>query len=150
MLNKLTKKEQDLLWGETGPYSEAKIVMNTRILDDSISRVMVEVEGNINPTTFRIVEKHKKFFAKDEDVLSLLRTAVYENDGSGYRVAIGEPEELEGDHSEVLRNASKKQEYLKETIFKMHSFVMTYLEIDSPKPKKKKEETVKGVPSRYF
>ena len=58
-MKKLTHQEIEMLWGEEGPYSEAKLVLNTRILDDHISRVMVEVQGHINPTTFRLVKKYR-------------------------------------------------------------------------------------------
>jgi len=44
---KLTKKQRDQLWGESGPYSEAKIITETRILDDEVSRVFVVVEGSV-------------------------------------------------------------------------------------------------------
>ena len=56
-MKKLSSMEREMLWNENGPYSEAKIVINTRILDDRVSRVTVEVEGHINPTTFKIVKK---------------------------------------------------------------------------------------------
>ncbi len=52
----ISDKDREMLWGEDEPYSEAKIVMNTRILGDHVSRVMLEVEGNINPTTFKIIK----------------------------------------------------------------------------------------------
>ncbi|MBI3290869.1 hypothetical protein HYZ76_01145, partial [Candidatus Falkowbacteria bacterium] len=64
-MSKISQNDQEMLWGETGPYSEAKIVINTRILDDSVSRVMVEVEANINPTTFKIIKKNIGLFADD-------------------------------------------------------------------------------------
>jgi len=56
---KLTKKQKDMLWGETGPYSQANLTKQVRILDDEISRVFLVVEVEINPTTFEIVEKHR-------------------------------------------------------------------------------------------
>jgi len=162
MKRKLPKKERDLLWGGEGPYSDAKIVLNMRILDDSVSRMMVEVEGHINPTTFRMVKANKKYFANDEDVLSLLATAEYQNERDGYLVAIGEPEEFvdvvrdkSGQaKSEAFLKAAKKQEYLKATILKMHRFVMDQLGIplsDDPEKENifKKDKTV-AIPSRYF
>ncbi|MBU0578536.1 hypothetical protein KKE34_01495 [Patescibacteria group bacterium] len=36
---KLTQKQRDQLWGLDGPYSEAKLIIETRILDDTVSRV---------------------------------------------------------------------------------------------------------------
>lgn len=113
MVLKLTKKERDLLWGKTEPYSEAMVVINTRIMGDSISRVMVEVEEHINPTTFRMAEANRGHFKNDPEILDLLEYAEYENDKDGYVVAIGEPEELRDDNSEeVFRNSGLKQEFL--------------------------------------
>ncbi|MCX6738897.1 MAG: hypothetical protein NT098_02460 [Candidatus Parcubacteria bacterium] len=157
---KLTKKEKDLLWGEKGPYSEAKIILNMRIMDDSVSRMMVEVEGHINPTTFRIVEANQKDFAKDQDVLDLLKMALYDSEQDGYLVAIGEPEELVGMDGKVFLLAAKKQDYLKKTILKMHRYVMEQLGLEfSDVPDKesfwkknadKENNNHKEIPSLYF
>lgn len=46
---KLTKKDTDKLWGEEGPYSEARLIVETRILDDRVSRIFLVVEVSINP-----------------------------------------------------------------------------------------------------
>ncbi|MFA5831332.1 MAG: hypothetical protein WC878_05880 [Candidatus Paceibacterota bacterium] len=154
---KLTKKEKDLLWGDPGPYSEAKIVVNMRIMDDGVSRVMIEVEGNINPTTFRMVEANKEHFKNDPDVLALLETAEYQDERDGYLVAIGEPAELTEAKDGTFKAAAKKQQYLKDTIFKMHRFVMQQLglpfsdNLDDEGWVKKSGDTPKdGIPSRYF
>ncbi|MBI2634831.1 hypothetical protein HYW82_04155 [Candidatus Peregrinibacteria bacterium] len=57
---KLTQKQRDQLWGEHGPYSEAKLITETRILDDQVSRVFVVVEVAINPLTYEIIGKNIK------------------------------------------------------------------------------------------
>jgi len=54
---KLTQKQIDQLWGEHGPYSEAKLIIETRILDDRVSRIFIVVEVAINPLTFEIISK---------------------------------------------------------------------------------------------
>lgn len=38
---KLTPKQTDGLWGETGPYSQVQLIVETRILNNSVSRVFV-------------------------------------------------------------------------------------------------------------
>jgi hypothetical protein len=47
----LSQKQREELWGDGGPYSEIRMCVETRILDDSVSRIFVVVEANINPTT---------------------------------------------------------------------------------------------------
>jgi hypothetical protein len=37
----LTIKQITELWGEDGPYSEARLIIEHRILDDSISRTFL-------------------------------------------------------------------------------------------------------------
>ncbi len=121
---KLTKNEQEMLWGDTGPYSEVKIVVNTRILDDEVSRVMIEVEGNINPTTFKVVKKNKSKFIDDPVITELLSTARYEGKSYGYHISAG-AEEYDDEIS--LRNAKIKQVYMEKAVIKMHQFVIEQL-----------------------
>lgn len=117
-----------MLWNPEGPYSEAKIIMNTRILDDSISRVTVEIDGNINPTTFKVVKKHKKHFKDDAIVLELLENARYEGKGWGYHVSMGFEQMGIGDDEGIMDRAQKKLQLLKDAIIRMHEFMLDYLE----------------------
>lgn len=117
-----------MLWGEDGPYSEAKIVINARILDDSVSRVIVEVEGNINPTTFKIVSKFRDKFSDDQMINEILDTAVYRGKEFGYQIAASY-DEFDGKPS--MERAQAKLEYMKKSIIKMHRFAMDYLGIDN-------------------
>ena len=83
MSKKLTQKDYKRMWGEDGPYSQVRLCEETRILDDSISRVFLVVEAEINPFTFEYVQKHRTRFADDEAVMQLLNHA--ENRGKfGY------------------------------------------------------------------
>ena len=125
---KLNEKEQEMLWGDCGPYSEAKIIINTRILDDSVSRIMVEVEGNINPTTFKIVKKYKKEFVDDPIIIDLLDKARYEGRGYGYHICSSMEEYVSED---VMDDAIKRLEYMKASIIKMHKFVLKKLADDN-------------------
>jgi len=38
---KLTQKDRDKLWGESGPYTEVKLIFETRILDDNLQESWV-------------------------------------------------------------------------------------------------------------
>ncbi len=117
-----------MLWGEEGPYSEAKLVLNTRILDDHISRVMVEVQGHINPTTFRLVKKYRnKEFANDIHIQNMLDSAAYWGKSEGYVVSLGVEEY--SDDPLVMKRAEEKLRVLKEAIIHMHVFVMEYFEL---------------------
>lgn len=117
-----------MLWGEDGPYSEAKLIMNTRILDNRISRVTVEVDGFINPTTFRFVKKHLRHFADDRVVLELLETAKYEGRSYGYHVSLGFEELASKNDEGVMERAQEKLRMLKDAIVRMHQFMLDHLE----------------------
>ena len=107
------------------------MILNTRILDDGISRVTVEIDGNINPTTFKIVKKNKKVFAKDPVIIDLLESARYEGTDWGYHVSLGY-EELRTyeDGEKVMDRARNKLQILKDAIIRMHEFVLDYLDED--------------------
>ena len=125
-MKKISSADREMLWDESGPYSEAKIVINTRILDDRVSRVMVEVEGYINPTTFKVVQENIKEFSDDPMITQLLETAVYRGKEFGYHIGAG-VEEYTG--NEVMQRAKEKLEYMKETMIRMHVFVMEYYDL---------------------
>lgn len=124
----ISDKDREMLWGEEGPYSEAKLVLNTRILGDSISRVMVEVQGHINPTTFRLVKKYRySEFVDDNHIQNMLDHADYWGKKDGYVVSLGEEEY--SDDPLVMKRAEEKLRVLKEAIIRMHEFVMEYFEL---------------------
>lgn len=126
--SKLSEKEVDMLWGESGPYSEAKIVIESRILDDSVSRVMIGVRGNINPTTFKIVKENLDAFEKDQIVLDLVKSAVYRGKEYGYEIA-GMPFEYDKDDRELIAYIDMQLAHIEAAIIRMHKFVMDYIGI---------------------
>lgn len=71
-MKKLTKKQTEKLWGEDGPYSQVNLTVQTRILDDRVSRVFIEVTSEINPFTFEYVRKNRKKFWNNEIIQQLL------------------------------------------------------------------------------
>ena len=117
---KIIQKDYERMWGEDGPYSQANIKEQVRILDDSISRVFFVIEAEINPFTFEYVKKNQKHFISDEAVLQLLEHAEYRGE-FGYVVSAGEVEIKE----EGARKFAEKQlDMLTQTIIRMHEFVM--------------------------
>ena len=127
---KLSKQQKFDLWGDTGPYSEAKIKIETRILDDSVSRVMVEVEANINPLTFKIIKGARKIFADDVPIQQLLDHAKYMGKNYGYVVCAFSAEYTDED---VMKEAEMRLEYVKETLIRMHKYTMDLLNIKRDK-----------------
>jgi len=120
-MKKLTDGEKEMTWGEDAPYSEAKIVINTRVLGEQVSRVMVEVEVNINPTTFKIIKNNREEFVGDVMMEQLLDTARYMGKGYGYQASAGcEQYTNEG----VMKDAQIRLEYAKECLIRMHKFVI--------------------------
>jgi hypothetical protein len=122
---KLTKKQKDLLWsgGGKGPYSQANLIKQIRILDDSVSRVFLVVEAEINPTTFEIVNenRHDNEFKNDIIIQQLLDKAEYRGPQFGYVVAAFEEEYR---NNEVLARAEYALKYTQESIIKMHKYII--------------------------
>ncbi|MBU2524957.1 hypothetical protein KKG71_07225 [Patescibacteria group bacterium] len=123
---KLTQKQRDQLWGEVGPYSEAKLIVETRILDDQVSRVFIVVEVSINPLTFEIISKNSKQFADDQMIIQLIEHSEDRGQSFGY-VSMAFIQEYRDES--VMKEAKKVLEYTKTTIIKMHKFVMDLLDL---------------------
>lgn len=117
---KLTPKDYERMWGEDGPYSQVRLCEETRILDDSVSRVFLVVEAEINPFTFEYAREHRQKFANDESVLQLFDHAEYRGK-FGYVVGAGEVE-LEDEESRQF--ARKQADMTIKTLIRMHAFVM--------------------------
>lgn len=121
---KLNQKQVDKLWGDGGPYSEARLIIETRILDNSVSRVIVRVEVSINPLTFEIIKKNIKHFADDDLITNLVTNARYYGPNHGY-VAEAFFEEYVDDT--IIKKGREALEYCKDTIVKMHHYVIDLL-----------------------
>lgn len=116
----LAAKNFGQMWGEDGPYSQVRLSEETRILDDSVSRIFLVVEAEINPFTFEFVHEHRAEFLHDAPVLQLLDRA--QNRGKyGYVVSAGEVELHE---EESRRFARAQADMATETVKRMHAFVM--------------------------
>lgn len=120
---KLTQRQQDELWGDGGPYSEMKMSIETRILDDSVSREFIVVEVNINPFTYKIVKKNREEFYDDPIVQQLIDTAEFRGKHYGYMACACRDELREGDmdQEEQVHIAVKNT---KDAIIRMHRFIL--------------------------
>lgn len=127
---KLTNKLKEELWGGSGPYSQVNLIIQSRILDDSVSRVFIEVEVEINPLTFKIISQNRKQFRDDQTIIQLLDHAEFRGQEFGY---VSHAFSGEYRNESVLRRAEKTLEYSKETVIKMHKFVMDLLELNEDK-----------------
>ena len=123
---KITKKQWDKLWGGTGPYSQANLTIQTRILDDKISRVFLVVEADINPLTYEIVKQNRSQFKNNIMIQQLLDHAEYRGQQFGYVVSAFEEEFTD---KSVWSEAQERLEYTKDNLIKMHKFVMDLLDI---------------------
>lgn len=82
------------------------------------------VEVDINPFTFKLIQKHRTSFKDDEPVLQLLDHAEYRGKAYGYVTSAFQ----EGYRDDgVLQEAQRHLDYSRETIIRMHRFVMEYL-----------------------
>ena len=118
----LTNRQIDQLWGENGPYSQVQLIIETRILDEQVTRVFANVETDVNPFTFRYIKKNRDKFADDQKIQQLLDHSDYRGQDFGYvSLAYSEQLDLQGSS---LAGAQFAVERCKETIIKMHRFVM--------------------------
>jgi len=122
---KITIEQQDKLWGETGPYSQANLIIQTRILDDKVSRVFLVVEVEINPFTFEVIQKNRSKFSNDQKILQLLDYSEYRGQEFGY---VSSAFEAIYNNEAVMREAQERLKYAIETIIKMHRFVIDLIE----------------------
>ena len=120
------KKQIDKLWGEDGPYSEADLSIQMRILDDQVSRIFINVEVKINPFTFEFIKKHRDQFKDNPMIQQLLDHAEYHGQSVGYVSCVFEDEFVD---KGVMERAQQHLDYARETIVLMHKFVMDYLGI---------------------
>ncbi len=118
---KLTKNQRDKLWGEDGPYSEAQIIIEERILDDFVTRIFVSVEVHINPFTFELIKKNRNLFADDIMIQQLLDHSDFRGQSHGYVSCAFRNEYRDED---VMREAKEHLKYARDTIIKMHKFVL--------------------------
>ncbi len=123
---KLTKNQREKLWGETGPYSEVYLTRETRILDDSVSRIFVSVNIHVNPLTYELVKQNRDQFGNDPKIQQLIDNSDYWGLAEGY-VSCAFLKEFTDE--EVLKDAEIAVEYSKETVIKIHKFMLELLEL---------------------
>jgi hypothetical protein len=127
---KLSKRQIGLLWGggDKSPYSQANLIKQIRIIDDSVSRIFLVVEAEINPTTFEIVTENRYCdeLKGDAIVQQLLNGAEYRGPEFGY---VGSAFEKEYANDEVMLQAEASLKYTQECIIRMHKFVIKQLKL---------------------
>jgi len=112
-----------MLWGEKGPYSQANLIKQVRILDDRVSRIFLVVEVDINPTTFEMVKKYRESdeFKNNTIIQQLLDRAEYRGPHFGY---VSMAFEAEYTDESALLSADSALKYSQDAIIRMHKFVM--------------------------
>jgi hypothetical protein len=126
----LTVKQTAELWGEDGPYSEARYLIEHRILDDSVSRIFLRVEVNINPFTYKIIKKNRKKFINDEMIQKILDNSRYLGFKNGYIAVPFESKFMADNDVVVIKEAKKILEETKKAVIRMHKYVIKM--IDKP------------------
>lgn len=130
--NKKPNNNQKLLWSNDGPYSQAYLKIERRILDDKMARTFLQIEAQINPYTYRLIKKHLKYFKDDDFIISIIKTGrdfglVQGFIALPFQVEIsGWPTRLDEEH--LFTEANKMLEKTEKAILKMHSFVINFLE----------------------
>lgn len=127
---KVKPRDMQALWGDSGPCSQVNIKTQVRILDDSISRVFLLVEVEINPYTYSFVKKHLKDFAEDETVCDIINNCRYMGKNMGY-VAVPYDEEL-AHYPETFLDfklfdeANGIHKIMNRAIIRMHEYVIAH------------------------
>lgn len=124
----LSEKQIAELWGEEGPYSEARFIIEHRILDDSVSRIFLRVEVNINPFTYKIIKKNRKQFINDEMVHKLLDNSTYLGFKDGYIAVPFEGKFMVDDDGDVIKKAREILEETKQAVIRMHKYVIKIID----------------------
>ncbi len=124
----IPRKEQysisDRLWGGDGPYSQVHLIVETRILDDKVSRTFVIVEVSINPYTYEYIRTHRVLFQSDELIQQLLDHSEYRGQSFGYVSMVFSCEYTD---AQIMEDAKSAVDRCQKTIIKMHTFVMQSL-----------------------
>jgi len=115
------------MWNDEGPYSEAYMTFETRILDDEISRIFIKVYASINPLTFELIQKNSEQFENDKWILDILEYGELRYEEFGYEAQLFR---APYDH-ETLEIANQILGEVEEAIIKMHRFVMNYFDINT-------------------
>lgn len=126
----LTEKQRDQLWGESGPYSEARLLIEHRLLDDAVTRVFLRVEVSINPFTFQMIAKHRDEFKDDKMIQQLLDNSEYFGQANGYVSVSFQKKLVFSNEKAIMAEAQKNLEQTKRVIIKMHKYIMKI--IDKP------------------
>lgn len=119
----LSDEQREKLWGEDGPYSQVNLIVQDRILDDSISRTFLVVEAEINPLTFEMINNNREEFKDSKIIQQLLDKADYRGK-FGYVICSYEKEFR---NKKDMEKAQQAIEYTREAIILMHRFVMRVL-----------------------
>ena len=122
----LTEKQRKDIWDRDGPYSEAYLIIETRILNDEVYRVWVKVEALINPFTFKFIRKHQDAFADNHRIQTILKWAAYKRREKGYISHVFSAPFDKG----VFKMANKILHETEEAIIKMHIFMMNHFDIN--------------------
>ncbi len=143
---KLTNTDFKKMWGEDGPYSQVRLCEEIRILDDSVSRVFLVVEAEINPFTFEYVENNRVKFENDVAVLQLLNHAEYRGK-FGYVVSAGE---IKLDDKNSKQFARKQADSTTQTLIRMHRFVMDEYNLGKDKEFGVIEDSISTTTEQFF
>lgn len=120
----LSDEQREKLWGEDGPYSQVNLIVQDRILDDSISRTFLVVEAEINPLTFEMINNNREEFKDSEIIRQLLDKADYRGK-FGYVICSYEKEFR---NKKDMEKAQQAVEYTRKAIILMHRFAMKVLD----------------------
>ena len=129
-MRKLSTQQQAKLWWDEGPYSEVKIIIEDRLLDNYSSRQFVMVNANINPLTWEIANQNIGSF--DDEIQGMLLAAKYQDKKYWYMVS-NFMEQVDYENIEsilpVLKRAQIAKQRMTQNIIQLHYFVMDLLDI---------------------
>ncbi len=126
----LPKKQQELLWWKRWPYSEAKLVFESRISNDHVSSTYINVVIAINPTTFAICKDHIDQFADNPSIQNILYSAQYYWEKQWYIIRVYSEKYDPASNQELLETLEEARKVLQiseKCVIEMHECTIDFL-----------------------
>jgi len=136
---KLSKEDRNKLWGDSGPYSQVRLIIENRILDNERSRQFLIVSVNINPFTFEYIRDHINDFKQDVEVLGILEHGKYRDLSEGYECYSFMSEFHDRG---LLTVAEKRVSDTEAAVIRMHEYIMDHFELGQLKRHGEREAIV--------
>ncbi len=117
-------------WDEKDPYSQVKRVREVRILGEEVTREFYFIFAEINPGTYRLIEKYSDRLKPDEEfAVQFLTEAQLREDGEGYEWHVY------GTEAHSPEDAQEMTLALTEIVIQLHRLALRFRNIENSRKK---------------